>query len=132
MPGQKLDFGQAQIQVFNSAVSSGQIRYDASAARQAAQLYDRAVETLKSIRDKLRDAENAQGFGGFQTGKELQSGFAKKAQDGGETLAHLIDGALQLKEVYLRAGGLIQEADKTSADRINQAQSYGISGEGLA
>ncbi len=132
MPEQKFDFGQTEIQAFNSAVSSGQIRYDASAARQAAQLYDRAVESLKSIRDKLRDAENAQGFGGFQTGKELQIGFSKKAQDGGETIAHLIDGALRLKEVYLRAGGLIQEADKTSADRINQAQSYGISGEGLA
>jgi hypothetical protein len=113
-----IDFGQAEIQAFNSAVSAGIIHYEEDVARQAVQQYDRMIDGLKKIRKKLHDASDAQGFGGFQTGKELQAGFSKKAQDGMAAVTQLIDGAMRLQEAYLRAGGLIEEADHLNADRL--------------
>lgn len=113
-----VDYGQAEIQVFGNAAAEGVVQYDHDVAQQAAQVYDRAIIQLTDIRMKLGAVTEAKGFGGFQTGQELQAGFSNKARDGIEVITQLIDGAMRLQEVYLRAGGLIAEADQVNGKRL--------------
>jgi len=113
-----INYGQAEIQAFNNAVSAGEIHYEEGVARQAAQHYDDVANKIGDIREEIRYLEEAQGFGGFQTGIELQKGFRRKATDGIQVLGELIDGAMRLKESYLRAGGLTEEADQVNSQRI--------------
>ncbi len=114
----EIDYGQAEIQAFNNVAAAGGVRYDEGAVRKAVQLYQDAIDKLDAIQSKLGTVENAGGFGGFQTGRELQQGFSRKASDGIFVVQQLIDGAMQLQEAYLRAGNLISEADSLNQKRI--------------
>ncbi|WP_280362901.1 hypothetical protein [Nocardia wallacei] len=113
-----IDFGQAEIQAFNNAAATGAVHFEESAVRQAVQLYQNAIDDLVKIRTKLSTMQDSSGFGGFRTGQELQQGFASKARGGAEVVNQLIDGAMRLQEAYLRAGGLIDEADRVNSDRL--------------
>ncbi|PPJ28820.1 hypothetical protein C5E45_17790 [Nocardia nova] len=114
----EIDYGQAEIQAFNNLAAAGGVRYDEAAAKKAVQLYQNAIDRLTAIQRKLGTVQNAGGFGGFQTGRELQQGFSRKASDGIFVVQQLIDGAMQLQEAYLRAGNLISEADSLNQKRI--------------
>lgn len=120
-----IDFGQAEIQAFNNAIAAGEVHYDESAAKQAAQLYQTAIERLIEMRSKLYTLTDRTGFGGFPTGHELQQGFSNKARDGVDVITQLIDGAMRLQESYLRAGGLIEEADQTNGVRLKMLTEHG-------
>ncbi|RMI29894.1 hypothetical protein [Nocardia stercoris] len=117
-----LDYGQSQISAFNEAARSGQIRYDRDVALRAAHLYEETVTTLLQVRTGLEKLIQRGGFGDFSTGKELATGFSNKAQDGIDAITSLIEGALSLKEAYLRSGSLIEEADAAHAAALQQAQ----------
>ncbi|WP_280319358.1 hypothetical protein [Nocardia wallacei] len=123
-----IDFGQTEIQAFNNAAAAGVVHYEENAVRQAVQLYQNAIDTLATLRLKLADVQEGSGYGGFQTGKELQQGFADKARSGIAVITQLIDGAMRLQEAYLRAGQLIDEADKVNADRIKFVSDAGATG----
>ncbi|QIS18752.1 hypothetical protein [Nocardia terpenica] len=112
------NYGQSEIKAFNDAASGGVVHFEESAVRQAVGLYDKMINGLKGIRLNLTTLEDGSGFGGFDSGRQLQSGFSRKAADGIAVIDQLIDGAMQLQEAYLRAGGLFQEADKLNGDRI--------------
>ncbi|MFF0495663.1 hypothetical protein ACFYU5_04590 [Nocardia aobensis] len=116
----EIDYGQAEIQAFNNAAAAGEIHYDEAAVRQAVQLYQNVIDRLLAIQGKLEGVYEAQGFGRFQTGKDLQRGFSGKARDGYSVVTQLIDGAMRLQEAYLRAGRLIDEADAINSARIKR------------
>lgn len=63
---------------------------------------------------------------GFGPAIELQRGFSNKASDGVHQVEMLIDGALQLKEAYLRAGGLIEAADDVNRARLERHTEAGM------
>ncbi|WP_280468481.1 hypothetical protein [Nocardia cyriacigeorgica] len=110
-----INFGQAQIAAFNAAARSGVVRYEPEVAQQAAAEYGRVVNELLAIREKLAEATRPAGFGGLESGKQLQQGFATKAIDGVDVLNKLAVGAMQLQEAYLRAGNLLEDADAQNA-----------------
>lgn len=114
----QIDYGQAEIAVFREAVSSGALHFDPAACLEAKDAYDELIQGLREIKGKLYKATVVSGFGGFQSAIELQEGFRKKAVDGMAALDQLIDGAMQLQETYLRAGGLMEEADAVYANRV--------------
>ena len=118
MPAPQFDLGQREIAAFNTAATSGAVHFDEQAAHQAKQQYDRMISGLIDLRRNLRQAVDGRGFGGFDSGRELQVGFSRKATEGVEVLSQLIDGAIQLQQAYLRAAGLIQEADKLNETRM--------------
>lgn len=118
MGGTQIDFGQSDLKSFKDGVSAGTIHFDENAVREAAQLYDHLVLEIRGMRDKVDTVAHTQGFGGFASALELQQGFSNKLTDGVALLNKFIDGALQLKEAYLRAGGLLTEADQCNADRM--------------
>ncbi|MFJ1459450.1 hypothetical protein [Nocardia sp. N2S4-5] len=120
-----IDFGQAEIEAFNNAAAAGAIHYDETSVRQAVQIYDKMIHGLQAVRKKLLQLTEAHGFGGFPTGQELQQGFSGKAISGVEVIDQLIDGAMRLQEAYLRAGGLISEADHVNGERIKTVATAG-------
>ncbi|WP_369024013.1 hypothetical protein [Nocardia cyriacigeorgica] len=110
-----IDYGQTQIAAFNAAAAAGTIRYEEGVARDAAAQYDNMIDGLIAIRAKLDQATTHTSFGGLESAKQLQQGFAAKAADGVDVIEKLIEGAMRLKEAYLRAGNLITEADAQNA-----------------
>ncbi|WP_067839776.1 hypothetical protein [Nocardia lijiangensis] len=121
MASTQIDYGQAQINAFNEAARAGVIHYDESVVREAVRLYDSAIQTFMSVRDRMQDGMTVAGFGGFQSGLELQNGFLNKAQEGIGVINQLIEGAMRLQEAYLRAGNLIEEADQINARALTVA-----------
>ncbi|MBF6290140.1 hypothetical protein GV791_16990 [Nocardia cyriacigeorgica] len=110
-----IDYGQTQIAAFNAAAAAGTIRYEEGVARDAAAQYDNMITGLFAIRDKLNQATDHTSFGGLESARQLQQGFATKAADGIAAIDKLIEGAMRLKEAYLRAGNLIADADAQNA-----------------
>jgi hypothetical protein len=122
-----IDYGRAEIDAFNSAAGTGTIHYEESVVREAVALYDQMITGLTAIADRLRDAINLTGFGGFESAQQLQQGFSTKAADGIVVVQQIIEGAMRLQEAYLRAGGMISEADQINADTIRYvSQNIGI------
>ncbi|WP_431969582.1 hypothetical protein [Nocardia sp. bgisy134] len=117
----QLDYGEAEIAAFNEAARAGLIHYEEAAVREAVGLYDAAIQSLLKVQERIRAATQATGFGGFQSGKELNDGFSRKAEEGIEVINQLVQGAMRLQEAYLRAGNLITEADQTNAAAIRFA-----------
>lgn len=99
-----VDYGQAEISAFNAAAGARAVQFDPAAVAEAVALYDRMIAGLYQIRDRMRDAVNGGGFGGFESGLQLQRGFSTKAADGADAVSQLIEGAMRLQEAYLRAG----------------------------
>ena len=118
MAQSSIDYGQAEITAFNEAARAGTIRYEEDVVREAVRLYDQMLVGLHNIRTRLMRAQEATGFGGFQSAVELQTGFANKAASGVDVLEQLIGGVMRLQEAYLRAGNMISEADQVSADAL--------------
>lgn len=118
MANEPIDYGQAEIAAFNRAASAGSMHFDPDAVREAVRAYDQLIDGLRSVARKLEQGTQWSGFGGFQSAKELQAGFENKALGGIHVLNQLIEGAYRLQEAYLRAGGLIAEADQTSATAL--------------
>ncbi len=122
MVAPQIDYGQSETTAFANAVSAGTLHFDENSTRQAKQLYDNLIVGLTKVRENLNGLEAFEGFGGFVSAQELQHGFSSKATDGISVISQLIDGAQQLQEAYLRAGGLITEADQVNARRLKAKQ----------
>lgn len=124
-----VDYGQAEIAAFNTAAGAGAIRFDPAAVAQAVGLYEQMISGLFTIRDRLQGAAQASGFGGFESGQQLQRGFSNKAAEGINVINQLIEGAMKLQEAYLRAAGQISDADQRNADTLRfAAQNAGLDG----
>lgn len=121
-----IDYGQSAITAFNEAASAGAIKFDPAAVKEAVRMYTQMISGLTTIRQRLGEAAQTQGFGGFPSGQELQAGFAGKAREGIDVINQLIEGAMRLQEAYLRAGNLLEEADQKNAAALQfAAQSAG-------
>lgn len=112
------NYGQSEIKAFNDAVGSGVVKFDEQAVLDAKRLYDSMIDGLAKIRDKLDTAAHFDGFGGFDSSRQLQAGFSSKATEGIAIVNQLIDAAMQLQTAYLRAGGKLTEADQVNSNRI--------------
>lgn len=115
MAEQNINFGQAEIAAFSQAAQSGAIRYNQDVARDAANAYQNMIDGLIEIRQKLGLATQVSGFGGLESARQLERGFSKKAVDGIDVIEKLIEGAMRMREAYLRAGNLLTEADAQNA-----------------
>jgi hypothetical protein len=121
MAGLENVFGQVNVTAFNEAARAGTLRYERGAAEQAARMYEELAEGLIPVRNGLEQVAYKDGFGGFESGRALQKGFASKALDGVAVINQAIDTALCMKEAYLRAGGLTEAADEANRAIIARA-----------
>ncbi|MGY4101392.1 hypothetical protein ACW2Q0_17835 [Nocardia sp. R16R-3T] len=117
-----MEVGQSAANALYQQASGGTFRMEADAAQRCAEVYTRFVEkTLEPQIIASRSVRSHEGFGGFESAQELQSGFSGKAVKMTEALEGMREAALKMAAAYLRAGQLVEEADVMYAQSINTA-----------
>ncbi|MGW5313339.1 hypothetical protein ACWEQ0_26050 [Nocardia thailandica] len=116
-----IDYGLRHIEAFGRAARAGDFHFDPAAVDEVVRSYNTMIEELDEVAARLRDAEAAAGFGTVPSAEELRRGFSRKASDGLEVVAQLVDGAMRLQEAYLRAAQRFADADRVGARRIARA-----------
>lgn len=119
----KIEESRAEIVRFRQAAHAGTVKFDPDAARRCAELYDRQADRLIFLRQRLEDAADLRGFGGFVSAQQLQAGFGHKARDAAALLDHYIEAAYRMKEAFLISGGLYEEADAANAAAVRAIES---------
>lgn len=119
----KIEESRAEIIRFRQAAHAGTVKFDPDAARRCAELYDRQADRLIFLRQRLEEASDLRGFGGFVSAQQLQAGFGHKARDAAALLDHYIEAAYRMKEAFLISGGLYEEADAANAAAVRAIES---------
>lgn len=105
---------------------SGTFRLEPGAAQRCAKVYMRFVdETVTPQLMAARRASHVEGFGGFDSAKQLQTGFTTKSKDMVGALEGLQKAALKMAAAYLRAGHLIEDAEADNVSSIKAAIDQG-------
>lgn len=119
-----MEVGQSAANALYQQASGGTFRMEADAARRCAEVYTRFVETTLEPQIKASsDLHSLEGFGGFESARELQSGFSGKAVKMTEALNGMKEAALRMAAAYLQAGQLVEDADAMNARAMNTATS---------
>lgn len=121
-----MDIGQGQAAALWEQAGAGTFRMDAGAAQRCADVFVQFAESLEGDVMSAGDTERAEGFGGFGSSIQLQTGFAGKGGKLTEALTGLQEAALRMAAAYLRAGQLFEEADDMNR------QALAIAGEGVS
>ncbi|MFQ6393157.1 hypothetical protein ACLMAJ_06875 [Nocardia sp. KC 131] len=115
-----MEVGQSAANALYQQAVGGTFRMEADAARRCAEVYTRFVETTLSPQvGRSERLQQLEGFGGFESAQQLQSGFSGKAVKMTEALNGMKEAALKMAAAYLRAGQLVEEADVMFARSIN-------------
>ena len=101
------------------AARSGTVRFDPAAARRCADLYDQQAGKLHHLQQRLDSVSTLRGFGGFTSAQQLQAGFADKARAAAALLDEYIAAAYRMKQAFLLAAGLYDEADAANAAALH-------------
>ncbi|MBF6351085.1 hypothetical protein IU448_18990 [Nocardia flavorosea] len=120
-----MDIGQGQAAALWEQAGAGTFRMDSGAAKRCADVF---VQFAESLQDELKTAQQsfqAEGFGGFESATQLQTGFTDKGSKLKEALVGLQEAALRMAAAYLRAGQLFEEADDMNR------QALVVAGEGV-
>ncbi|PPJ32634.1 hypothetical protein C5E45_21420 [Nocardia nova] len=105
---------------------SGTFRLEADAAQRCARVYTRFVEeTLEPQIDRVKRSVQIEGFGGFDSARQLQGGFVAKSENMIEALNGMRDAAVKMAAAYLRAGNLIADTDADNKSAIKAAVERG-------
>ncbi|WP_433523016.1 hypothetical protein ACQPZ2_39290 [Nocardia pseudovaccinii] len=119
-----MEVGQSAANALYQQATGGTFRMEADAARRCAEVYTRLVETtLEPQIVASRSVHQHEGFGGFDSAKQLQDGFSGKAVKMTEALNGMKEAALRMAAAYLQAGQLVEEADAMNARAMNTATS---------
>ncbi|WP_433757120.1 hypothetical protein [Nocardia sp. CA-135398] len=119
-----MEVGQSAANALYQQATGGTFRMEADAARRCADVYTRFVETTldPEINRSIR-LQRLDGFGGFESAKQLQEGFSRKAVQMTDALSGMKEAALKMAAAYLRAGQLVEEADAVYARSVSTATS---------
>jgi hypothetical protein len=117
-----MDVGQSTANALYQQAVAGTFRMEADAARRCAEVYTRFVDT--TVDPQIKRSERLhkhEGFGGFDSAQQLQSGFSTKAMQMSDALNGIKEAAQKMAAAYLRAGQLVEEADAMYAQSISTA-----------
>lgn len=121
-----MDIGQGQAAALWEQAGAGTFRMDSGAAKQCADVFVQFADSLEDELTTAVETHRAEGFGGFESAIELQTGFAGKGAKLTEALVGLQEAALRMAAAYLRAGQLFEEADDMN-HRALMAAGEGVS-----
>lgn len=123
-----MDVGMSTANGLWQQAVSGTFRLEAGAAQRCARVYTRFVEeTLEPQIREARISVRIEGFGGFDSARQLQDGFGTKSENMVAALNGMRDAALKMAAAYLRAGNLIADADADNKRAIKAAIEQGKS-----
>lgn len=98
-----------------AAAESGTFILTEEAARECAAHFAWYASRLTDFQNQIMDQARQSGFGGFESAKELQSGFENKALQGYEALVRAEQVAHQMSAAVYRAAGLLEDVDAANA-----------------
>ncbi|MFD6394793.1 hypothetical protein [Nocardia sp. NPDC060259] len=116
--------GDAAAQLWNAA-SSGQLTMEPDAAREVAQAYLRFAAMCDEWVVEAERLINIHGFGSLDSARQLQQGFAKKADGAKQVLEQMATAARGMANGYLQAAGILAEADQLSAAALSAIAGQG-------
>lgn len=104
---------------------AGTFKMAPDAARNCADIYSRFAEGVDDQIDDSKRLHALSGFGTFESAMQLQKGFETKGVALTDALWGIKEAALRMSAAYLRAGGLLSEADAMNQRAINTAANSG-------
>ncbi|MEV6323940.1 hypothetical protein ACWEPH_00970 [Nocardia beijingensis] len=116
-----MDIGHTSAAELWQAAVAGQFRLEPDTARECAAHFDWFAEMMRLRQEEMGRLQKLDGFGGFDSAQQLQSGFEGKAVQGAEALIAAEQSALRMKAAILRAAGMLDEADAANAAAISTA-----------
>ncbi|WP_063128155.1 hypothetical protein [Nocardia fusca] len=117
-----MDVGQGTANALYQQAVAGTFRMERGAAERCAAVYTRLVDTCVDKQlDELRRIVRLDGFGGFRSAEQLQSGFQEKHVLTIDAVAGLKEAALRMAAAFLQAGGEFEEADEMNRRAIDAA-----------
>lgn len=121
------------ITTLDSAVEDGQLWIDGvlvaeGAPEQCALRYEQLADQVDAQIDTLSAAVLLPGFGGFDSGAALRSGFEGKATDAIAALRRYSDTARRLAHTFRAAAAAYRESDTDIAAALGAAEPTGVSG----
>ncbi|WP_280258320.1 hypothetical protein [Nocardia wallacei] len=115
-----MDVGQSTAIGLYQQAAAGTFKMEEGAARKCAEIFQRFGESMNSHINQANTLRALSGFGGFQSARDLQSGFERKGGALAEALIGLQEAAFRMAAAYLRAGGLLEEAELMNSRAIAQ------------
>lgn len=121
------------ITTLDSAVEDGQLWIDGvlvaeGAPEQCAVRYEQLADQVDAQIDTLSAAVSLPGFGGFDSGAALRSGFEGKATEAIAALRRYSDTARQLAHTFRAAAAAYRESDTGTAAALGAAEPTGVAG----
>ncbi|MEV0770831.1 hypothetical protein [Nocardia salmonicida] len=110
--------GDAAAQLWNAA-SSGQLTMEPDAAREVAGAYLRFAAACDGWLEEAEVLRGIHGFGSLASAQQLQEGFANKAIGAKQVLGQMATAARAMADGYLRAAGILAEADQLNAAALS-------------
>lgn len=105
----------------SQAVSSGQFRLTPEAAREVAGHYQWFAGEMAKRQQEVQELQRLDGFGGFESAKRLQQGFANKAVQAFDAYKTAEESAYRMAEAVYKSAGLIDAADASNTAAIKAA-----------
>lgn len=113
-----MDVGQAAASSLWQQAESGTFKMEPEAAKRCAEIFQRFSESVEAQITRAATLHRLSGFGTFRSAVELESGFGRKGQALSEALAATQEAAIKMSAAYLRAGGMIDEAEAENKKAI--------------
>ncbi|GAB2675418.1 hypothetical protein ACWDYH_14285 [Nocardia goodfellowii] len=110
-----IETSRADIATFQQQAAAGTVKFDPAAARRCAEMYQHEADRLLHLKRRLAALAELHGFGGFDSARQLQAGFAAKSRDAAELLDNYIEAAYAMQAAFLTSAGLYEEADAANA-----------------
>ncbi|GGK65605.1 hypothetical protein [Nocardia camponoti] len=110
--------GDSAVSQMWGAVNSGQLEINPESAREVASAYFRFAQQCDGWLNNARELTQISGFGGIESAKQLQHGFATKASDLIDVLLQLKSATLSMAQAHLTAADILGEEDSLNAAAI--------------
>lgn len=104
------------------AADQGQLYLDSDAARRSSLACDSFIERLQRHRQQALKLANVDGWGEFESGKDLRTMFREKAAGGQNSMVDALDSHIrvveEMKVVFNKFFAATEAVDTTNADGV--------------
>lgn len=116
-----------EFQGLASEVDAGRLSMDNDAAERCARVCQNYVDGLSTLKAMGRNLVRLEGFGELNSAKALGEKFFKLATDGDGSFEAVIqqhiDAAMQMRDVFTKAGAAYKETDQSTSQALDAAGS---------
>lgn len=117
----------SEFQALSAEVDAGRLRMSNDAADRCALVCERYAEGLQTLKEHGRRMVFIESFGQLDSSRALREKFFRLASGGGgsfeDVIQQHIDAALQMRDVFTKAGAAYKLTDESTSRALNSAGS---------